>query len=463
MLIGSAATDRFQDEKVSSPARRRWRLGHTRGHQEADEEHHVEAVDQVEAEADTGEVDWDEERQREAADGERRAGGFLFGGRNHDAGHEGAEECLQPEHQCDCGGQDQECELVGGRRRPVDDVDLDAASCSLRFSGFVDRGRYRRWVGRPEICAFAEDHLDAAGSLLAARHREHRSVEPLLSEDFEDPVAARGEVALLWAQEHASGAVARRGRKVVGFLLGTRKDDEIWGANVWVEAAGYAVEEPELVRDLYGFSSQRWVDEGRSRHYALVPNRDDHVAAWFRLSFGAQQAHGVKEVDVRVWPSGTRRAEHRDVEALIELAPLIHNHHALAPVFSGTGLEDADELRAMITAYIANDEVGELVYERDGRVVACFELVPVDKGSMHGVRGVAQPKSAAHLEYAASLPDVRGSGAGLALTDAAFAWAHEQGYATIVTDWRETNLLSSRFWPARGFRRSFLRLYRSIP
>jgi hypothetical protein len=33
----------------------------------------------------------------------------------------------------------------------------------------------------------------------------------------------------------------------------------------------------------------------------------------------------------------------------------------------------------------------------------------------------------------------------------------------MVTDWRETNLLSSRFWPARGFRPFFLRLYRSIP
>jgi hypothetical protein len=26
-----------------------------------------------------------------------------------------------------------------------------------------------------------------------------------------------------------------------------------------------------------------------------------------------------------------------------------------------------------------------------------------------------------------------------------------------------TNLLASRFWPRRGFRTSFLRLYRSIP
>jgi ribosomal protein S18 acetylase RimI-like enzyme len=317
-------------------------------------------------------------------------------------------------------------------------------------------------VSRLEIRAFADDHLDAAGSLLAARHREHRATEPLISEAFEDAVATRPEVASLWAQEHASGAVALREGQVVGFLLGTRKDDQTWGANVWVEAAGYAVDEPELVRDLYAFSSQRWLDEGRTRHYALVPKLDDHVGAWFRLSFGAQQAHGITEVDARDWPPGTRLAELRDIEALIELAPLISHHHARAPVFSGVDFhQDADELRAMLVADITNIELGELVYERDGRVVASFEIVPVEKGSMHG--GLAEPDGAAYLGWAASLPEVRGSGAGLALTEAAFAWAHERGYASMVTDWRETNLLSSRFWPARGFRRFFLRLYRSIP
>ncbi len=317
-------------------------------------------------------------------------------------------------------------------------------------------------MSRLEIRAFSEDHIDAAGSLLAARHREHRAAEPLLSERFADADTAREEVASLWVEEHASGAVALCDGHVAGFLLGTRKNDQKWGANVWVEAAGYAVDEPELVRDLYAFSSQRWVDEGRTRHYALVPALDDQVEAWFRLSFGAQQAHGIKEVGPQVWPPGTRRAEHRDIEALIELVPLVSDHQALAPVFSGIDLdEDANELHAMLVAEIANDELGELVYEMDGRVVASFELVPVENGSMH--RGLAQPDGAALLGWAASLPDIRGSGAGLALTEAAFAWAHEQGYATMVTDWRETNLLSSRFWPARGFRRSFLRLYRSIP
>ena len=170
-------------------------------------------------------------------------------------------------------------------------------------------------MSRLELRAFAEDQLDAAGVLLAARHRAHRAAEPLLSERFEDPGATRAEIASLWAKEHASGAVALRDGKLVGFLLGTRKDDQTWGANVWIEAAGYAAAEPEIVRDLYAIASQRWVDEGRTRHYAVVPALDDQTGAWFRLSFGAQQAHGITPVEARAWPPDTRLADRNDLEA----------------------------------------------------------------------------------------------------------------------------------------------------
>ena len=88
-------------------------------------------------------------------------------------------------------------------------------------------------------------------------------------------------------------------------------------------------------------------------------------------------------------------------------------------------------------------------------------MVSAEKSSMHS--GLARPQRAALLAFAATLPEARGSGAGLALTNAGLAWAREQGYPVVVTDWRETNLLASRFWPKRGFRRTFLRLYRSIP
>ena len=76
---------------------------------------------------------------------------------------------------------------------------------------------------------------------------------------------------------------------------------------------------------------------------------------------------------------------------------------------------------------------------------------------------LARVDGAVLLAWAVTRPEVRGTGAGLALTQGSFAWAREHGYETMVTDWRVTNLLSSRFWPRRGFRETFLRLYRSIP
>ena len=36
------------------------------------------------------------------------------------------------------------------------------------------------------------------------------------------------------------------------------------------------------------------------------------------------------------------------------------------------------------------------------------------------------------------------------------------GYPTVVTDWRVTNLLSSRTWPRLGWLPTFYRLYRAI-
>ena len=70
---------------------------------------------------------------------------------------------------------------------------------------------------------------------------------------------------------------------------------------------------------------------------------------------------------------------------------------------------------------------------------------------------------ACHLGFAATLPEARGSGIGVALTQAGLAWAAEEGYPAMLTDWRVTNLLSSRFWPRRGFRPQYLRLYRAVP
>lgn len=319
-------------------------------------------------------------------------------------------------------------------------------------------------MSRLELRPFSEEFVDAAGELLAARHRAHRATEPLLPPRYEEPAAAAEEVRALANDETASGAVALRGGRAVGYVLGVHRG-ELWGANVWVELAGHAAEEAEVVRDLYGFAAARWVEEQeRPRHYAVVPAGDAEILrAWYRVGFGHQHAYGIQEVPARAeWPEGVRLATADDVEAILDLDPLLPDHQERSPVFArGMPRDDRDELRDEVLEDIANPEICDLVVEREGRIVGSFQLVPVEKTSTHA--GLARPEGAIFLNWGATHPDVRGSGAGLALMEGAFAWARERGYDTMVIDWRETNLLASRFWPGRGFRTTFLRLYRHIP
>jgi predicted N-acetyltransferase YhbS len=318
-------------------------------------------------------------------------------------------------------------------------------------------------VSTVEIRDFEDERLDAAASLLAERHRRHRLAEPLLPGRFEDPEAARGEIEALWRKEGAAGAVALRDARLVGYIVGAPAVDEVWGANEWVEVAGHAAEDAEVIRDLYAAVAKRWVEAGRTRHWAVVPAGDAAlVDAWFRLSFGQQQAYGIAEVRDEAWPESVREGEPRDVDALVELAPELSSHQLRTPVFSGRPLDvGADELRADIEEDTASDTVANLVAEADGRIVGNLVVCPVELSSMHTSLG--RPDRACYLAFAIVSPAARGTGAGRALTQASFAWARAAGYETMVTDWRVTNLLASRFWPARGFRTSFLRLYRSIP
>ena len=322
-------------------------------------------------------------------------------------------------------------------------------------------------VPRLEIVPFADEHVEDAAELLAARHARHREAERLLPERFAEPSAAREDVLAAWEAEGASGAAGRRNGKLVGFLVGAPRDNSIWGENVWVEAGGHAVEEAEDARDLYAAAAARWFEEGRRRHYVLAPATDASlIDAWFRLSFGLQQAHGQREVpaqlDVQL-PEGVEIREPReeDIEALLAVDLALPAHQRMAPVFSEMPLPTEDEIRTEWGETIAGNDEKVLIGFRDGRPLACWSLTAADR-SYH-YHGLMLPERACYLAFASTVPEARGSGIGLALTDASLASAAEDGYTAMVTDWRVTNLLASRFWPKRGFRPAFFRLYRSIP
>jgi ribosomal protein S18 acetylase RimI-like enzyme len=317
-----------------------------------------------------------------------------------------------------------------------------------------------------EIRPFDESHVPDAGRLLAARHARHRRAAPLLPERFESAAEATAAVAGWWATDGASGAVAHVDGEVAGFLVGAPKSSSLWGSNAWVESAGLAVTEAETMRDLYAVAAARWVDEGRTAHYVLIPSDDAALAdAWFRLGFGLQHVHAMRPAappaTVAI-PSGVtiRRAERQDIPVLAELEVVLPAHQAAAPVFYSGPTATLDECLAEWEESFEDPDYTTFVAVQEGAVVGSAVGCSLTKSSLH--TGLARPDHAGFLGFAAVLPEARGCGAGRALGEAVQSWIAESGFRADVTDWRATNLLSSRTWPRLGYRPTFLRLHRVV-
>ena len=304
-----------------------------------------------------------------------------------------------------------------------------------------------------EVVPFSDEHLDDAAALLAARHARHQAAEPLLPE-VADPLAA---VELEWRTEGASGVFAP-GR---GYLIAA---PITFRGITWMRAgiAGQAVEgDREAMRDLYATAAQRWVDEGHRQHAVFLPSHDAELMdAWFRLSFGASAAMAIRETGAakEAFDGGVaiRHATPDDFSEAARLELAMAAAMEPAPSFSDVAPQTYEEVLAEWREEEDWSQYELFVAERDGHVVGHILLYrrPPD---------LRVPENSIDLSQGSTEPKARGTGVGRALTEHVLAWAHEQGIPVMTTDWRMTNLWASRFWPKRGFRPVFLRLYRHIP
>jgi GNAT superfamily N-acetyltransferase len=289
-----------------------------------------------------------------------------------------------------------------------------------------------------EIHPFSDEHLDAAATLLAERHARHLAAEPLLARDVDFRAQLRGE-----------GLVALRDGELRAYLLGQTTEDD-----AFVDFAGCAATEPELLRDLYAALAPRWE---RDRHRVYVPA--SHAAlldAWFRLAFGLQFTLAVRE-PVAGRGAGVRLGRPEDIDAVVRLEQSFTDHLRESPSFSDRRRQTDEEIRADWQDTWENERFTHLVVERGGRMVGHALLYLREPG------GLRIPPNSIDLALVGTLPEVRGTGAGTALVAHALGWAHERGFDAVTIDWRVVNLLADRFFRARGFRSTFVRLYRHIP
>jgi GNAT superfamily N-acetyltransferase len=154
-----------------------------------------------------------------------------------------------------------------------------------------------------------------------------------------------------------------------------------------------------------------------------------------------------------------RAATPDDLVHVASLDRELWEHQTRSPSFSNNDVAPLDEFvdEWRDDTFDSPDTFWPFVAERNGEVVGGALMYRRPTGDLR------VPDGNVDLAHAATYPQHRGTGAGLALAAHVIGWAHDQGFRSITTDWRSVNLLSSRFWPRRGWRTTYLRLYRAIP
>jgi GNAT superfamily N-acetyltransferase len=282
-----------------------------------------------------------------------------------------------------------------------------------------------------------------AATMLEERYARQRAAEPLLPEVAD----VAGQLPI------EEGVVATRGGKAVAYLAGEVKDD-----TVYTSIAGVAAREPEAVRDLFAALAPTF---GVSRFMAFVPASEPMlVDAFFRLSFGRSATLAVQEAALMpaVDFATVRVSNPTDLETFAELDQVLYTQLTQPPSYSGLTPPTLEESRQESSdLWDETDTFWSFVAERDGEPLGALVMYRRPPGDLR------IGEDTVDLAFAATTLAARGTGAGVALTHYALNWAHERGFRAVSTDWRETNLFASRFWPKRGFRPTYMRLYRAVP
>lgn len=321
------------------------------------------------------------------------------------------------------------------------------------------------YVPRMQIEHFEAAHIEDASALLAARHRRDRTAASLLPSRFEAPADCAAAISKVLALEGSGGAVATEGGRMTGYLL-YRTGDDIFGSHVWCGMESHAYDGSggaEVLRHLYGALAGEWVGAGRGHHYVMTPERDlGALDRWFHLAFGHQQVHALMEVEPRepspVEGFAVRQIGPGDEAAIEPLVRVIWEAHRQSPVFAVVDDGDWEGLYPSHVELLNDPKVGYFIAEGDDGPLGHAVMDPVIETD----HPMFTPEGSIYLEVAATVPEERGRGVMTALVDACMNWSASEGYEVCVTDWRATNLLSSRYWLRRGFRPVAYRLHRVI-
>lgn len=314
----------------------------------------------------------------------------------------------------------------------------------------------------PRIVPFDATHLDHAAHLIARRQERLIRAEAALPASYTDPATNRLILEERLAEDGAIGRAALGDHgEVTGFLLGFARLSGPWGRGQWLTLDGHAATDAETVRDLYADWAIAASDAGFLDHFVEVPAAEPELLdGWYRLGFARMHEYGLRETDasdLAPTPGVELRRATIDDGAIVEhLSTIINGVQAESPSFSPL----TEDERARETADFIEEIEGP-----DGwwLAVDAFDRRPLGMTIFwQADPGPAVPRQAVYLGSTMVEAAARGRGVGRALLRFVLERGRQAGAEYCVTNWRTTNLLASRTWPALGFRTTHHRLHRRI-
>jgi ribosomal protein S18 acetylase RimI-like enzyme len=321
-----------------------------------------------------------------------------------------------------------------------------------------------------KIIPFTTEHIEDAGTLLATRHRRDRAARPELPERLTRVEDARAAVKAALEKPFAEGVAAVDGGRLLGYLIGDLALDMLWGRSAWVRLPGCALaegENTEIIRDMYAVQGDKWLHGfGVNFHFAVMSTSDPALLhTWYSLSFGIEHMHGL--MDLADWQMAeppvtagitVRRATPEDRGVLEYLSDVIWKQQIQAPCWAIQPPERVEEQRKKWGEQVDDETASLWLAFRDGEPVGIQGFYPGEPDASD----LLTPDSCIELCIAATRPEARGMGVGSRLFYEGLREAKEKGTRYALTDWRSTNLLSSRFWPKMGFQPAAYRLVRRV-
>lgn len=311
--------------------------------------------------------------------------------------------------------------------------------------------------------------LEACAALLATRHEADRACRPLLPVVQASPEGAGRAIEAALARPGATGVVAVEGSRLVGYLIADTAEHPIHGHYAWVRVPGLATAEDaaaSIVADLWTTAAAPVVRAGAQRHHVELPShRSSWIDQFFGLEFGWRQTYAVRALDPRTTPSPgeprgvtIERGDAGSAPAVRHLVELASRSLALPPAFDPLPEAFYADSEASTRAFLEEEGTRLHVAHRDGEPIGIVVVAPAGEDAADLVAGPA----ACELVIAGVAPEERSRGVASALVAEAIRDAVSLGYLAMLCDWRQSNLMASRFWPRFGFRPAVVRLHRHL-